>query len=394
MAKRRGDGEGSIYQVRDRLWRAEISLGYTPDGKANRKVLYGATRALVAAKLKEKLRDQQLGQNVKPEAQTVSTYLAQWLKDVVAVRNAPLTAQSYGWLVRKHLIPGLGRHKLEQLSPQLVQQFLAERHAAGLSAATIKHLRATLRAALSQAERWGLVHRNVAKLVTIPQAPRYEAAVLTAEDGVKFLTALRGHPREAVYAMALTMGLRRGELLGLRWADVDLMTAELQVRTSLRVQSGKGLVLGKPKSSRSVRKLRMPQICTLALAGWQVQQRLEKQWAGTKWTEGNFVFTDAVGGPLHPDLLSRDLPRLLKSFGLPVVRLHDLRHSCASMLLAMGVHPKLVQETLGHSSYQLTMDTYSHVIPAMRNEVADRMDHALGSTPTPAPTQPSTAKPN
>lgn len=394
MAKRRGDGEGSIYQVREKLWRAEISIGYKPDGKANRKVLYGKTRAEVAGKLKEKLRDQQLGQNLKPGSETVGTFLNRWLEDTVSTRNRPQTARSYRWIVTSHLVPSLGRHRLELLSPQHVQQFLAERHATGLSAATVKHIRATLRAALSQAERWGLVHRNVAKLVDVPRAQRYQAAVLTPDDGMTLLRHLASHPREALYVTALTMGLRRGELLGLRWCDVDLMGFQMNIRAALFKGKGVAAVLAEPKSERAVRKLRIPRVCAEALGRWRVIQKAERRWAGKRWVDQDFVFTNGTGGPLSPDGVTRELPKILATAELPVVRLHDLRHSCATMLLAMGVHPKLVQETMGHSTFQLTMDTYSHVIPALQNEVADRIDAALTPTPTQTTTHRGSSKVN
>ena len=131
-----------------------------------------------------------------------------------------------------------------------------------------------------------------------------------------------------------------------------------------------------------------------ALAEWKGKQQIQKEWGGPKWVEQDFVFTNSSGGPLHPDEMSRELPKLLKEAELPGVRLHDLRHSCASMLLAMGVHPKLVQETLEHSTYQITMDTYSHMVPALRNEVADRIDDALAPPPTRTTTQRDLSKVN
>ncbi len=386
MSKRRGDGEGSIYETKDGRWRAEVSLGYKPDGKPKRKIIYGKTRAEVAGDLKKALQNQQLGINISPEKQTVAVFLQSWLDDVVTLKNRPQTVRSYGWIIGSHLIPGLGKTTLDKLTPQHIQTFLAERHATGLSATTIKHIRATLRAALSHAERQGSVHRNAAKLVTIPRAVRFEPTVLTPEQAGAFLKHLIGHSHEALYVTALTMGLRRGELLGLRWADVDFETGYVDVRNALHRVKGVGLKLSDPKSSKAKRKLRIPQVCLASLAGWRSRQAVQKQWAGKRWEEGDFVFTGGTGKPLHPDDISRELPAILKAAGLPKARLHDLRHACATLLLSMGVSAKMVQETLGHSSYQLTMDTYSHALPALRNEVADRMDAVFAPTPTSAPT--------
>ncbi len=138
--------------------------------------------------------------------------------------------------------------------------------------------------------------------------------------------------------------------------------------------------MSEPKSENAKRELRIPQICLMALLSHQIKQNKEREWAGSKWHEGEFVFTTTTGTPLHPDNMSRLFPTILKEAKLPKVRFHDLRHSCATLLLSLGVHAKLVQETLGHSSYQMTMDTYSHMIPALRNEVADRIDEILSTT--------------
>ena len=388
MPKRRGDGEGSIYQAKDGRWRAEVSLGYKPDGKARRKVIYGRTRVEVADTLKKTLREQQLGVNVKPERQTVAIFLRAWLEGTAKTKNRPQTVRSYKWLVESHLVPGLGKLQLDKLTPQAVQAFLAERHASGLSAGTVKHLRATLRSALSHAERWGMVYRNAAKLVVIPQGERYKASILTPEQARAFLKVAAVCKQGPLLTCAITLGLRRGELLGLRWCDVDLEATTLHVRHSLERIKGQGLKLTQPKSERAKRELRLPAVTVEALREQIERQRMARQWAGTGWHDIGFIFTTTVGTPLPPETVNRELTGALTAAKLPKMRFHDLRHSCATLLLSLGVHPKLVQETLGHSTFQLTMDTYSHLIPALRNEVADRMDSVFAPTPTGAPTKP------
>jgi integrase len=381
MANRRGPGEGSIYQRADGRWCAQVSLGYKPGGKPHRKLLYGKTRSDVSEALKRVLRDQQMGLTITSERQTLAMFLNDWLENTVRPKNKQLTYRSYEWIVRTHLIPDLGKTPLVKLTPQKLQAFLNERHASGLNATTVKHINATLRAALSQAQRWQLVHQNVAKLVTLPRGVRYEAAILTPAQARIFLTYLIGHRHEALFTLALTMGLRRGEILALRWCDLELeKTHLLHVRHSLERVKGEGLRLSEPKSKKAMRELRIPHICLASLMAHESAQEKKRLWAGSKWQEGDFVFTTGLGTPIHPDDLSRELPIALAAAKLPKVRFHDLRHSCASLLLSLGVHPKLVQETLGHSSYQLTMDTYSHMIPALRNEVADRMDEVFSTT--------------
>jgi integrase len=393
MAKRRGDGEGSIYETQDGRWRAEVSLGYKPDGKARRKILYGKTRAEVSGNLKRVLRDQQIGVNISPERQTLAAFLTSWLEQTVRRKNRVQTAKSYEWIIRVHLSPGLGKLTLDKLTPLRLQTFLNEKFESGLSAGTVKHIRATLRAALSQAHRWQMVHQNAAKLVSIPSGAKYVPKVFTPDEARAFLKAIAGHRLEGLFTVAVSMGLRRGELLGLRWQDLDLIAGSLEVRHALQRVKGKGLQLASLKSEKARRGLRIPQVAIRALSHHRLTQNAERQWAGSGWVENDFVFTTPRGTPLIPESANEHFAAILKSAELPSIRFHDLRHSCATLLLSLGVHPKLVQETLGHSTFQLTMDTYSHMIPALRNEVADKTDELFGisvSTPTKSPTKPET----
>jgi integrase len=209
------------------------------------------------------------------------------------------------------LIPGLGKLQLIRLTPQKLQSFLNERHAAGLSAATVKHLNATLRAALSQAHRWQLVHQNAAKLATLPRSVRYQPRILNAAQSRDLLMFVRGKRYEGLFTVALTLGLRRSETLGLRWRDIDLERGILNVRHSLESFKGQGLQLSEPKSENAKRELRIPQICLMALLSHRIQQRKEQEWAASKWQEADFVFTTATGTPMHPDNISRVFPTIL-----------------------------------------------------------------------------------
>ena len=192
-------------------------------------------------------------------------------------------------------------------------------------------------------------------------------------DAKTLLLATAGHRLEALFSVALSLGLRRGEAIGLRWRDVDFGVGNLRVTNSLERIKGKGVRLSELKTERAQRTLRIPQVCAAALKRQRARQDVDRQWAGNRWIEGDFVFATRIGTPLQPEMVTREFKAALRAARLPEVRFHSLRHSCASLLLALGVHPKLVQETLGHSTYQLTMDTYSHMIPELRTEVADRM---------------------
>jgi integrase len=258
MAKRRGSGEGSIYRAKDGRWRGEISLGYKPDGRPRRRILYGGTRAEVAAEMTRKLRDIQKGFNVAPGKQTVAQFLTYWLEEVVKPNRRADTHRSYEWIVRVHLTPHLGKIQLDKLTPQFVQMFLNERHRSGLNAGTVKHIRATLRAALSIALKDGTVDRNVAKLVSLPRGEKYVPKVLDPDGAKKLLAVTSEHPHASLFCVALSLGLRRGEVIGLRWKDVDFETNELRVRSSLGRVKGSGMVLGEPKSRSAKRSCACP----------------------------------------------------------------------------------------------------------------------------------------
>ncbi len=290
MAKRRGSGEGSIFPRQDGRWCAQVSLGYK-DGKPLRKLIYGKSQREVSGKLKTILHQQQECQVITSSHQPLSMFLADWLENTVKPKNKQLTYRSYEWIVRTHLIPGLGRTPLAKLTPQTLQAFLNERHTSGLTPASVKHINATLRAALSQAHRWQLVSQNVAKLITLPRSVRYEAKILTPTQAKTFLTYLIGQPHEALFTVALTMGLRRGEILALRWSDVNLDLASLEVRHSLERVKGAGLKLSEPKSTKAKRVLRIPQIALTSLIAHRAAQAIKREWAGSAWKDGNFVFT-------------------------------------------------------------------------------------------------------
>ncbi len=386
MPKRREHGEGAIYQTKDGRWRGEILLGFTTEGKHKRKIVYGKTRLEVRTKLDPLAKKQRDGVDILGQDQTLAKFLTDWLESTVKPKNRAQTLRSYEWIVRTHLIPGLGKLTLEKLSPQKVQAFVNERHSTGLSAATCKHIAATLRAALSQAQRWQLVQQNVAKLITLPRAKKYEPVVLAPGQVMDLLAATAKHQHAELFSIALSLGLRRGEVLGLRWTDIDLEKGELRLSNALERVKGKGTILGELKSLSARRILRLPQVCLAALLRQQELQRVAREWAGDRWKEAGFIFTTSVGTHLQPEEVTRAFTAAMKKAKLPGFRFHDLRHSCATLLLAQGVHPKLVQETLGHSSFQLTMDLYSHMIPQLRNEVADQMD-AIFAIPTKIPTK-------
>ena len=369
MAKR-GNNEGSIYKRSDGRWAAALSL---PGGK--RRTLYGKTRQEVAGKLTAATRDRDTGIPATPQRQTVGQFLQRWIEESVRPTLRPRTFERYEGIVRNHLVPSIGRRTLHGLSPQDVQALYTGK-LDSLSARSVEHIHAVLRRALGQALKWGLVARNVATLVDLPRPTRTAVRPFTAEEARRLIEVIRGHRMEALYVLCLTVGLRQGEALGLRWDDVDLDGGTLQVRTALQRFEG-AYQLVEPKTSRSRRTLALPEIAAAAVWEHYNRQQDAKVEAGLIWEDWGLVFTTPRGTPLNRHNVTREFQNLLEQVGLPRQRFHDLRHTCASLLLAQNVQARDVMEVLGHSQISLTMNTYSHVMPPALRNAATRMDDIL-----------------
>ena len=375
MAKR-GNGEGSIHQrASDGYWTAVVNLGYK-DGKRERKYLYGKTRAEVAAKLRTAQRNQEDGRDLGAPRQTVRQFLDAWLDDVVKPAKAPKTYASYEEIVRLHAVPSLGRHQLDKLAPQHVAALLKAKRDAGLSPRRVHHIRAVLRTALNQALRWGLVTRNAAALVEPPRLDPREVIPLTAAEARDRLAAAEGDRLAAVFRVALTLGMRQGEVLGLKWDDVDLDGRKLKVRRAVQRIDGK-LIVKEPKSTKSRRTLTLPPSLVTSLREHKVRQLEERLLAGERWQDRGFVFATRTGGPLDPRNVIRSWHRVQEAHGLERRNFHSTRHTAASLMLAEGVPIKVVQEILGHSLLSTTADIYGHLFPEAFDEAADAMERVI-----------------
>ena len=377
MSKRRGKGEGGIYQREsDGRWCANIDLGFV-GGKRRRKVIYGETRKDVADKLKALHSEQAAGKTIVTERQTVGQYLDRWLETSIQPHRRPKTAASYEQIVRLYLKPHLGRIQLAKLTPDQVQTMLNTLLVSGaedstpLSARTVQYVRAVLRQALNQAQRWGLVMRNVAMLVEVPRVEKHAATVLSPEEGQRLFVTVAGHRLEALYQVALLLGLREGEVLGLRWIDVDFTAHTLRVEQTVQRVSGQ-IVLAQPKTSSSKRTLPLPNKVERALARHAERQAEERM--RDDWEDYGLVFPSERGTPMEPRNLVRHFKSLLERADLPDIRFHDLRHSCATMLIAQGTHPRTVMEILGHSQISVTMNTYGHVMPETQRAAAEALE--------------------
>ena len=372
---KRGAHEGSIFHRSDGLWVGAIDLGRVK-GRRKRRVYYNKSRRAVAEWMKAALKAQQDGLPLVAGRQSLASYLEEWL---IAARPAlrPRTALRYEQYLRLHATPFIGHIALSKLAPQHLRTLYAERTGAGLSPASVGHLHAVLHTALRQAERDGLIARNVVALVSPPRVPRQEMRALSPEQASILLQSVQGDRLAALYELALATGARQGELLALRWSDVDLDAGVVTIQRSL-VRSSVGLSFAEPKTSSSLRSVPIGRYTVEALRDHRRRQAEERIRAGTTWEDQGLIFTNTYGRPVDAgELLRSHHYRLLDRAGVPRVRFHDLRHTAATLMLAQGVHPKVVSERLGHSTPMLTLTVYSHVTPTMQREAATALDALL-----------------
>jgi integrase len=370
---RRANGEGSVYQRKDGRWAASVSIG-----RGKRKHFVGQIRKGVADKLADALKAQRDGLPLITERQTFGAFALSWLQTVKPSLK-PRTWTRYEQLLRVHALPDLGRIPLTKLMPQHLQRLYADVQAKGISAGTVRQLHAVVHRSLRQACRWNVVARNVADLVTPPRVERTEMQVLSLAQSRRLLDEASGDPLEALYVLALTTGMRQGEILALHWKDVDLERRTINVRLALHRLNG-GFLFTEPKTSRSRRQIVLTEAAKSALRRHRIAQKEERLRTGNQWSDQDLVFTTAAGGPIDASHLLRGrFHPLLARAGLPKVRFHDLRHTAATLLLGQGVHAKIVSEMLGHSNIAITMDLYSHVTPTMQKEAARALDVLLRS---------------
>ena len=305
---------------------------------------------------------------------TLGEYLRVWLEDSVRDRVKLATYEGYDRMVRNHISPALGGVKLKNLTPPHLRRLYKEKLASGLGTRSVRNIHATIHKALKQAVDDGLIARNVADSVKPPQLKRAEMKPLSPEQAKALLEAASGDRFEALYVLAVTAGLRQGEILGLKWEDVDLDGGKFQIRRTLYKGD-----FTTPKTAKSRRTVKLTARAVEALRRHHEAQLEESERVKGLWQDHGLVFTTQVGTPINRhNFYARNFKPLLKKGGLPhTVRFHDLRHTCATLLLSKNVNPKVVSEMLGHANVTVTLDTYSHVLPHMQDGAVDAMDSSL-----------------
>ena len=378
----RGHNQGSVYYWTARkCWVAEIT---TEEGK--RKKFCCKTEAAANRKLKEALRELEQGVLATGPQRKLGEYLVDWLENVHKSKLRLGTYINYKKLIG-YVVAELGDAWLQKLTPEKVQAFYTKKLSSGLSSKVVHEIHGVLHLALKNAVRWGLIARNVCDLVTAPRIVSREMVPLTMEQANALMNHVRGHRLEVLLALAVVTGMRRGELLALRWADIDLKRSKLVVLHSVDFIAGHGYVEGKPKTAAGRRAVSLPAFLLEMLQVHRVQQ-LEQKSAVSDWVENDLVFPNHKGSYMHPTHMAESFKKLLEEAGLPPMRFHDLRHSAATILLARGVNIKVVSELLGHSDIVITLRTYGHLLPSMQGDAVDSWkdgfedDNENGGVPT------------
>ena len=375
--------KGSIRQRSKGSWELCIDTGRDPvTGERTRhfESVRGAKRD-AQRRLRELLLNVEQGTYVKSDRLTVAQFLEEWLQDYVATNTAPRTAEGYQQIVRTRLIPALGSLPLLGLRPHHIQKYYSQALESGrrdgkggLSALTVHHHHRVLYEALRHGVKHGILIRNVAEAVDAPRPEHKELAILAASDVQLILDACK---ETAYYVLFFTLaytGLRRSELLGLRWGDVDLEKSTLSVVQALHQLHGGKYILREPKTKRSRRQIALSPLLAIALWEHRLKQEQAQKLLGKPLESRDLVFSHPDGRPIRPDSVTRAFHKIAESVRLRGVRLHDLRHAHATILLQQGVNPKIVQERLGHSSVSTTLDIYSHVLPGLQEAAARQFD--------------------
>jgi integrase len=385
---RRPAGDGSVYRAPDGRWRGVVDLGWV-EGKRRRKYVSASTQAEALVKLRSAQRAADVGV-VSDDRITVAQFLDRWLRVNLAGSVAGSTQDDYADTVRLHLEPALGRKKLSGLTVAELDALWAAKRRAGYKPNTIRIMRAVMRRALAQAEREGLVSRNVAALSQPARISQPEGRSLSVEQARAVLDTAKGDRLEAAYLLLLSYGLRRGELLGLAWADLDSQSHTLLVRQSVRRRKthrredgtypggvAERVELSELKTRRSRRVLYLTPGIVDALDVHATRQQAERVAVGSLWQDRGLIFASQVGTPIDPDNFAKQFVRLCRAAGLGHWHPHEARHSAASVMLAQGVPLEVVSEVLGHSSISITKDVYGHLVEGAKRQAAERMAAAF-----------------
>ena len=366
---------GQIIGRAPRTWLVRVYGGRDAESKKRKylnKTIHGGLRD-AQAHLNRLLSERDLGRNLDSSKQTLNLYLDRWLEVCAKPRLRTKSFEDYKGLLRRYVRPQLGIKLLVSVQPLDIQSLFRELLDRGLAARSIRYSHAVLRSALKQAVRWKLLPTNPAEFVDLPRQTRRSVGVLSVEQARGFMTAIVGHPYEALLGLAMSTGMRPSEYLALTWADIDLVRGTVSVSRTLEWEKG-GWQFADTKRSRSRRVIKL-QAWVIALLE---KHRQSVEGRNDNNPARNLVFVAKCGRPIRePKFVRRYFKPLLRKAGLPNIRLYDLRHTAATLALAAGVSPKIISEQLGHASVAFTLDVYSHVLPHMQDAAAEKVQALL-----------------
>lgn len=373
MGKRRGHDEGGVTRRKDGRWAASFY-----DETMKRRFVYGRTKQEALEKLRKVRHEYEQGTLVDGSKVKLGAYLEQWLEEIKRPKLRISSYEKYKKTLRLYIIPALGEVQLQKLTPQHVQALYTKMGKARKSPKTIQAVHGLLHNALDHAVSWDLVARNVVDRVKAPPLEKKEPQPLDADQARRLLEAARGHRLEMLLTLALVTGMRRGELLALRWSNVDFVAGVLMVRRTVDFIAHYGYVETRPKTKKGYRKIVLPSFMIERLQLYRVAQSEQRVKMGDRWYDLDLVVCGLEGNYLNPRYLLKLFDKVLKQAGLPHMRFHDLRHSVVTLLLAMGVDPRSIQEFVGHEDIETTLGIYGHVLPSMQRGIAEKLDDLFG----------------
>lgn len=359
----------------------KVSLGFDATvGKYKYQwVTVKGTKADAEKRRTELLHQLDTGSYMKPGKTTLKEYLELWLRDYAKANLSARGYERYESVSRVHLIPALGAIPLTLLKPEHLQKLYTRQLDAGLSARTVRYTHVIAHKALATAVKWGMVARNIADATSPPKLQRTDIQTWDESELTQFLEIARSTQYYALFYLALFTGMRRSELLALRWCDIDFILSQVNVSRGLHHLRDGSYVFTQPKSASSVRSIALSPSALMVLDNHHTTKLIEAGMLGMKLKDSDLVFCHLDGMPLRPNTISRAWQTTAKRAGIKVIRFHDARHTHASLMLKQGIHPKIVQERLGHASIQITLDIYSHVAPGLQQAAANRFDEVLSS---------------
>jgi len=389
---------GTLKKLGDNKWLIRVYLGRDENGKTkhfNKRI--SGNKKTAQKFLNRKMMEHDTGTLIKPTAETLNTHLQEWLKIVAKTRVRPRTANNYDSLIKSHIKNGIGTKRLIDVKVLDVEKLYGKMIADNYSPKTVRHVHNVLSSAFEKAIDWEKLHANPCKRIKLPKLRRSEMKFFTQEEALRFLEAAKKDRYYALFLLALTTGMRPEEYLALKWSDVDFNRRVLYVKRVLIGLKGAGFVFDKPKTAKSERGIVLRETVINALKSHKMAQLKEIHDLKGAYDDRNLVFASTVGTPIqHRNLDRRHFKNIIKLANeqiaeenetkinkvplLPSIRLYDLRHTATTLMQIAGINLKVISEQLGHASSVLTLDTYSHVTPAMQEEGADRLERLMFGT--------------